>query len=170
MEKYIKKIKNQTTVTMVVVVLMFVLAIAVQCLYKFTDLMPGFDLGKWNAYVAIVFPAVAALFYVVLIPHSKRKYQAIIQLPSLEDKLQACLAFMSKLKIIVIVLSFIMAIFSVVVPIGLIMIVCMSLMVVMLVSNTMSTNPYSIKQRLQLTNAEMAEIFGNDWATTINQQ
>lgn len=170
MEKYIKKIKNQTTVTMVVVVLMFVLAIAVQCLYKFTDLMPAFDLGKWNVYVAVVFPAVAAAFYVVLIPRSKRKYQAIIQLPSLESKLQACLSFMSKLKIIVIVLSFIMAIFSVVVPIGLIMIVCMSLMVVMLVSTTMSANPYSIKQRLQLTNAEMAEIFGNDWETTINQQ
>lgn len=170
MEKYIKKIKNQTTVTMVVIVLIFVLAIAVQCLYKFTDLMPGFDFGKWNAYVAIVFPAVAALFYVVLIPHSKRKYQTIIQLPSLEDKLQACLVFMSKLKIIVIVLSFIMAIFSVVVPIGLIMIVCMSLMVVMLVSNTMSVNPYSIKQRLQLTNAEMAEIFGSNWESTINQQ
>lgn len=163
MEKYIKKIKNQTTVAVVVLVVMFLLAIAVQCLYKFTDLMPKLDLGKWNVYVSIVFPAVAALLYVVLIPYSKKKYRAMIQIPSIENKLHDYLSFMSKVKIIVIALSFVMAAVSIVAPIGLIMIVCLSAMVLMLVANAMSANPYSIKQRLQLTNSEMNELYGEGW-------
>ena len=163
MEKYVKKIENQTTVAMITLTIMFVLAVGVQCMYRFTDVMPKVDLGSWVIYVAVVLPAVAAGLYIVAVPYSKKKYRSMVGLSSLTDKLEAYLSFMANLKVIVIVLSFIMAVVSILVQLNLVMLVCMALFIEMLVNNAMSANQYMVKQRLQLTNDEMNQLYGEGW-------
>ena len=163
MKEYINKIETQTNVALVVSAIVLLIAIGMQCLYKFTDIITAPDLGGWVIYVATFLPVATIILYIVIGPYSKRQYQQIVALNSLVRKIEVYAAFMARLKTIVIMLSVAMAIVTVLVPMDLIMLICMALLVEMLVFRGMSSNPYSVKQRLQLTGGEMNELYGEDW-------
>ena len=129
----------------------------------FTDIIAMPDLGSWALYVAVILPAVAALLYIVAVPYSKRRYSKIANMGSIKEKLDAYISFQAHLKIIIIALSVVMAVVAVLVKMELMMLACMALLVELLVYRCMVANPYTIKQRLQLTDDEMNELYGEGW-------
>ena len=167
MKEYIKKIESQSVAALVVSVVAFVLAVAVQCLYLFTDVIAAPDLGYWTMYVAVSLPALAALLYIVVVPYSKHHYRKMAAMASLNEKVEGYISFQSRLKTIVIVLSILMAVVGILVKMELIMLTCMALLVEMLVFRCMMANPYTVKQRLKLTADEMNELYGEDWEERI---
>jgi hypothetical protein len=167
MKESVKKIENQSTVALIISAAAFVLAFVVQCLYLFTDIIAAPDLGDWAMYVAICLPAVAALLYIVAVPYSKRQYKQIVAMESLKAKVEAYISFQVRLKTIVIALSVVLAIVGVLVKMELMMLTCMALLVEMLVFRCMMSNPYTVKQRLQLTSDEMNELYGEGWEERI---
>lgn len=169
MKEYVKKIENQTTVALAVSTAAFVVAVAVQCLYLFTDLIAAPNLGYWVMYVAVSLPAVAALLYIVAVPYSKRKYRQMAAMGLPDQKVEAYAQFQARLKTIVIVLSIIMAAVGTLVKMELIMLLCMALLVEMLIYRCMMANPYTVKQRLNLTADEMNELYGQGWEERIKE-
>ena len=163
MKEYVKKVENQSAVALIVPAVVFALVFALQCLYLFTDIIAAPDLGSWAMYVAVFLPAVAALLYIVAVPYSKRHYRKIADMGSLKTKLDAYISFQARLKVIVIVLSAILAVVGVLVKMEMIMLACMALLVEMLVYRCMLANPYTVKPRLQLTDDEMNELYGEGW-------
>lgn len=167
MKEYIKKIERQSVVALIASTVAFVLAVAVQCLYLFTDVIAAPNLGYWTMYVAVSLPALAALLYIVVVPYSKHYYRKMAAMASLNEKVEGYISFQSRLKTIVIVLSILMAVVGILVKMELIMLTCMALLVEMLVFRCMMANPYTVKQRLQLTSDEMNELYGEGWEERI---
>lgn len=158
---YSKKLKLQAYTTLCTLALSWAATIILY--WKNVNLdIPALESIKF--YFGFVVALLAVAGYVATQPYLKKKYRMLQEKTNLDEKLLGYYAAMQRVEIVMIVVAVLLGLVSVFAgTTGVKNYGILYPLLLLLTYITMYPQPYTLKQRLQLTNDELDIIFGQSW-------